>query len=345
LEVESVGSLTTSLTLGPGCLQSSTLMRKLPTFLILAASLLISAAVARAEMLNRIVVVVNENVVTEQEINQSLAPVASIIIQQYRNDTNTLYRKLDEARTEKIQDLIERRLVLREFKEAGYNLPDSIVEDIIKERITKQFGDRVTLVKTLHENGSNFEKFKREQREDVIIGAMRNTHMSRDKVIISPFKIQKYYEENQAKYKVEDQVKLRMIILNKTAGNAEAAPKIAQEIIKKLDEGATFAEMASIYSDGSQRAQGGDRGWISKSDFKKELSDVAFSLKTKEHSSIIDLQEGCYILYAEEARPAHLRDVSEVRDEIEETLKTGELNRLHKQWVDRLARKSFVRFF
>ncbi|MDB6130056.1 MAG: surA [Verrucomicrobiales bacterium] len=319
-------------------------MRKLSTFLILAASLLISGTAARAETLNRIVVVVNENVVTEQEINQSLAPVANIIIQQYRNDTNTLYRKLDEARMEKIQDLIERRLVLREFKDAGYNLPDSIVEDIIKERITKQFGDRVTLVKTLHENGSNYEKFKREQREDVIIGAMRNTHVSRDKVIISPHKIQTYYETNQAKYKVADQVKLRMIILNKTGDNAQSAPKVAGEITKKLDEGASFAEMASIYSDGSQRAQGGDRGWISRTDFKKELSDVAFSLKTGEHSGIVDLPEACYILYAEEARPAHLRDISEVRDEVEEILKADELTRLHKQWVDRLAKKSFVRF-
>ena len=141
-------------------------------------------------------------------------------------------------------------------------------------------------------------------------------------------------------------MKLRIIVLNKTAASDEAAiKKLAEEILAKIDAGTPFAEMASVYSEGAQRTQGGDRGWVDRTYFKKELSDIAFAMKAGEHSKVIDLPEACYILQVEEARPAHVRPLAEVKEEIERALKAGEKSRLEKQWINRLRAKSFVRYF
>src|SRR2546426_276234 len=164
--------------------------------------------------------------------------------------------------------------------------------------------------------------------------------------MISPYKIETYYGENRDKFKMEDQVKLRMIVLtNKVDRNAEATRKFADEIAAKLEAGASFAEMASVYSDGSQRSHGGDWDWIERSVLRPDLGEVAFSLKPGARSPVIEKPEGCYLMLVEESRPAHIKALSEVRDAIEKELKVQEQQRLRKQWIERLKTKSFIRYF
>jgi hypothetical protein len=52
-----------------------------------------------------------------------------------------------------------------------------------------------------------------------------------------------------------------------------------------------------------------------------------------------------YIMLVEDKRPTHYKSVNEVRDQIEKDLLTQEQTRLEKQWIDRLKKKTFVRYF
>jgi hypothetical protein len=62
-------------------------------------------------------------------------------------------------------------------------------------------------------------------------------------------------------------------------------------------------------------------------------------------SNVVDLPESCWLLLAEEKRVAHVRPLSEVRDEIERTLRMNEARRLDRKWIKRLREKAFVLFF
>ena len=256
-----------------------------------------------------------------------------------------LQKKLEESRTENLEYLIERQLILHEFRTAGYNLPDSILEDEVQERIHSKYGDRMKLTKSLQAEGMTYEKFRQQIREQFIVGALRQKNISSE-LIISPHKVENYYAGHRDDFKVEDEVKLRMIVLTNSVGS-DAAPlrKLAEEILAKLKEGATFSEMASVYSQGSQRREGGDWGWVEKSVLRKELADVAFSLKASERSGVIETPEACYVMLDEDRRPAHHKSLGDVRDQIEKNLLLEERNRLEKQWVEKLKKKTFVRYF
>jgi len=104
--------------------------------------------------------------------------------------------------------------------------------------------------------------------------------------------------------------------------------KLAGEILSKIKEGAAFGDMASIYSQGSQREQQGDWGWVDRSVLRKELSDVAFSLDVGQTSGVIDTPEAVYLMRVEDKRPAHARPLSEVREEIEKIMTAEEQARL-----------------
>ena len=299
----------------------------------------------QAQLANGIKAIVHDSVVTVQEVQASTAPLVDDLRRQYRNQPDAYEKKLAEVLNENLEILLDRQLILHDFKTAGYNLPESIIEEEVQKRIRRDFGDRAKLTKTLQAEGITYEKFHQQVREQVIYWAMQGKNVSSE-FIVSPHKIETYYIEHTNQFKVEDEVKLRMIVLNKPSeADAEQTHRLADEIFSKIKAGATFAEMASVYSQGSQRSQGGDWGWVEKPVLRQELAAVAFSLKPGELSGVIDIPGACYLMLVEERRPEHIKPLSDVRDEIEKTLLGEQRARLQKQWIDRLKKKTFVRYF
>lgn len=305
----------------------------------------------RAELVDGVKAVVSSGVVTIAEVNDFVVPAAQALRREYAGDQAMFQQKLGDALNDGLEQLIERQLILRDFDVEGYRLPDSVVDELVQNDIRDHFGDRITLMKTLQAQGQTFEKFRQQVRNQYIITALRQKNMSPDKIIISPYKVETYYLAHQDDFKVEDEIKLRMIVLNKTSADDTNTLSLANEILAKIKEGATFQEMASIYSQGSQRNQGGDWGWIERAKLRKELADAALLLKPGQVSDVIETPGTAetpgayYIMLVEDKHPAHVKPLKDVRDEIEVTLRTQMQKQIEQQWIAQLKRKTFIRLF
>ncbi len=302
------------------------------------------AVPGQTEEADSIDAIVNGSIITSQQVLEIVKPQLELLFRQYPVKSQ-FEKKVEQVRTETLNELIERLLILFDFKDAGYKLPESIVDDVVNERIKQRFGTREEFTRTLQAQGKTFETFRQEQRDNIIVEALRAKTISSEKVLVSPQKIQRYYNDHQANYKEEDKVKLRLIVLNVTTANPlDEVRKLGQEILSKIEQGAPFSQMASVYSEGSFRAQGGNRDWVERSKYKKELADIAFTLKPGQHSGLIETPQACFILMVEDFRAAHVKPVTEVRDEIELVLRTEERNRLKEKWINRLKKKALVRY-
>jgi parvulin-like peptidyl-prolyl isomerase len=317
-------------------------MKLLRLILVLAAAICVPA-VSPAEVADGIKAVVNDKVITYAEVEDYARDAATALHQQYASQPDVFQQKLNQLLNDALDQLVERQLILHSFDTDGYKLPDSAMDEIVQQHIHDQFGDRVTLMKTLQARGMTFEQYRQQIRDQYISAALRNQNVQRE-VIISPAKILDYYHEHENNYRVEDQVKLRMIVLNKTSPDDTNAVKFAREIQAKLKDGATFTEMASIYSQGSQAHQGGDWGWVERSVLRKELGDVAFSLPPGKVSDVIDTPDVVYLMQVEEVNPAHAKPLADVRADIEKTLLVQQQARLQTQWIDGLKKKTFIRY-
>jgi len=300
---------------------------------------------ARSELINAIEAVVHDSVITYLEVNALTEQTADLVEMRYRGQPEALRRELNKTRQENLERQVQNEIILHEFGTAGYSLPESTLDEIFQERLKNEFGDRATATKSLEARGITIEKYRKQIRDRFIIQQLRLKNISQE-IVISPHKIEQYYLTHKEEFKVEDQVKLRMIVLNKTASeNSDRPRKLAQEILGKLKDGAPFAEMASIYSQGSQRTQGGDWGWVRRSVLRKELNDQAFALKPGQRSEVIETEEGCYIMLVEDTRGSHYKSLGEVREQIDQDLLKEERARIEKQWIERLKKKTFVRYF
>ena len=269
---------------------------KLLRFIPVLAAIFCVPAVSHAEVADGVKAVVNDRVITYAEVEDYARDAASALRQQYLSQPELFQQKLNELLNDSLDQLVERQLILHSFDAEGYKLPDSALEEIVQDRVREQFGDRVTLIKTLQARGMTYEQWKQQVRDQYISAALRNQNVQRE-VVISPAKIVDYYQKHQDNFRLEDQVKLRMIVLNKASTDDTNAVRFAREIQSKLKDGATFTEMAGVYSQGSQQHQGGDWGWVERSVLRKELGDVAFSLTPGQASDPIDTSDAVYLMF------------------------------------------------
>jgi parvulin-like peptidyl-prolyl isomerase len=315
-------------------------LSRITAALLAALSLELPAAAAD----DGIQAVVHDHPITEYDV---VAPLQDIFYQLERQtgqqDPRGVVKRENDLATQNLNELINDQLILHEFATAGYNLPESLVDEYVQEQAAR-IGDLATFTKTLQEQGMTYERFREQQRNNLILQIMRDKNIA-SAVIISPHKIEAYYGDHKDDYRVEDEVKLGGIALRKTAGtDGSDTTKLAGEILAKLKGGAAFNEIAATYSSADLKP-GGDWGWFSKSALRKEFVDPAFTLEPGQISGVIDTPEACYILKVEDRHEAHFRPLSEVRDDIEHTLLAEERNRLQKQWLERLKKKTFVTYF
>ncbi len=295
-------------------------------------------------------VVVNSDVITYGEITEAMERNLDVVARMYANDPERLRDEARRVRLQQIEVLVERKLILHEFTVNGYitNVLEAAIDDQVKKNIQRIYnGDRAVLIKTLQAEGISYDTYRNQVRENFIVDWMAYHNVDEPrKILISPLKIEEYYKGHKDKFEVPDQVKLRMIVIDQPPdAPAGQARDTAKEVLLKINSGVPFADMARERSSGAQRAEGGDYGWVDRSFFKPELAKVAFSLKPGEHSGVIELPEACYIIAVDDARASQVKPLSDVRNEIEVTLKSEEKTRLRAQWIERLKRKSFVQYY
>jgi parvulin-like peptidyl-prolyl isomerase len=302
---------------------------------------------ARGQLVDGIKVVVDDSLVTHVDVDLDMLGRGAVesLQRQYSGQPDMFQKKLSEAEIDSLDRLLDRQLILHEFKslKVPETILDSEVDREIQQEIQSRYMDRMTLMKTLQAEGITYETHRKQIRERIIISFLSHKNVSSE-VIISPHKVEAFYIAHTNEFKMQDEVKLRMIVLTNTPSLEAPQPRrLAEEILLKLKEGTDFGNLASVYSQVSQRREKGE--WMERAILRKEIADAAFKLKAGEHSDVIETPDACYIILVEDIKSSHMKSLGEVRDQIEGTLKLEERARLEKQWLAKLKKKTFIRYF
>jgi peptidyl-prolyl cis-trans isomerase SurA len=296
----------------------------------------------RADLADRIVAIVNDKVITEQEVVDLTAAAMDVLRREYANDPDLFGQKYNATFADGLETLIENQLILTEFATKYNPLPDSAVDEMVEDRIREQYGDRITCIRSLQAQGETFEKFRQVVHDQAIITELRRRNQSGNSLIISPYKIETYYRLHQDDFKVGDQVRLRMIVLTKSGPDDPDTRKKADDILAQIKQGSSFAQLASVYSQDPEQ-HGSD--WMETSVLRKELANAVATLKPGQTSGVIETSDDCYILRLEDKSPAHVRPLNEVRDGIQQILRAQEQKVAEQRWLESLRKKAFIRYF
>jgi parvulin-like peptidyl-prolyl isomerase len=319
--------------------------------LLLTVSLLGRPLLAAPVLLNGVAAIVNESVITMDDVDLYTKRAIDAAERQLlsRGRQTEFEQRRQAILRDGLDQLVDRELILHEFKTAGYNMPESIIDDVVAARVKEEFGDRLTLTKTLHLRNQTYESFRKDERDSFIVAQMTIKNINQN-IAISPKKMEKFYAENLEKYRIGERAKVRMILLDKSRHAVGEPKRLAEEIRAKAVAGEDFGKLADENSDDARRFKGGlrgEQGWVEnkESDLRKELRDFAFGAKEGEISPVIETDGAVFLVKVEGREAARVRPLTEVRNDVEATLKGVERERLRKQWIAKLRAKAFVRYF
>lgn len=300
---------------------------------------------AGAEVVDRIMAVVNDDIITLSDFNEMYAPYAEKI-KAYGYPEDKEREMLFELRNRILDQLIDKKLTEQEIERLSISVSEKEVDDNI-ERIKEQnFFTDEELRDRLKKEGYTLAQYRSEMREQ--IQRMKLVEMSvKSKIVITDEDIRDYYESHAESYAVEERYHIRNIIMRVSPGalpeEKEAVLARMRLVMEKLESGADFSELAREYSEASMAEQGGDLGFFKKSDLAEQIRIALKGLKPGEHTAIMDTDQGYQIFYLESVSPAAGKSFEEVKSSIEKKLYEEKVNEKFTAWVSDLREKSHIK--
>ena len=317
---------------------------RLAPFLTAAALLISLAGRAPAqEVLDGIAAVVNNEVVTFSQVRELVSSKEKSAKDTYKGEE--LVAKIKEIRLAAINDLIDRQLILQEFKTKGFQIPDYFIDERVTTIVREEFGnDRSAFIRTLAAQGFTLERFRELEKDKIIVQEMRRQAI-KGKPEVSDAQIAAYYKTHADDYGTPEQLKLRTITLRRNPHNDSKSKQMLEIREKIVGEKAEFGDLARMYSEDDKQEAYGDWGWIDKRTLNESLSKSAFALKAGEVSRVIELAGSYYLLYAEAKKTAVTKPLKDVKDEIEKGLLQLERQKMQTEWLAKLRKKAYIKMY
>ena len=314
-------------------------MKWIRPWIALAAALAL-ASPAGAQITNRIVAYVNDEIVTQGDVNLRLSGML-----QDADPASIDPDRAEGMRKQMVQRLIDERLVLQEGKRAGVKVEPEEIDKRLEE-IQKRLPNPESFQEMLQQSGINDEQLKAKLREQLLIQKTID-QMVRSKIRVTPAELSKISAMPETPAPAErQQVHAYHLLIRVTPQRTlEQAKAQVADLRKQIDEGADFREVARQYSEGPHAAEGGDLGWVGQGELLPELDRVLFKLTPGELSKPIVTPTGVHLVKvvekgtedAPEQHPVSDRQRREMR------LYQQKFGEAMNQWLGKLKDKAYIK--
>lgn len=267
--------------------------------------------------LDRIVAVVNNDVITDRELQERTHVVALNLRRQ-----NIQLPPMEQLRVQVLERLILERAIKQRARETGIRIDDQMVNASI-EQIARQNNLSVDqLRQRLMADGVSFSSFREEIRDEITTQRLREREVDA-KIQIPDSEIDAYLAE-QAGFTTNNTTEFHIqhiLIPIDHPDNTETLRKHAEEIAGRARAGEDFAMLAATYSRASDALQGGNIGWRSLQSLPNEAADVLKNSPKK----------GIYLIKVKDAWD--VMRVSDTRDGVQFKLAGGPVEQTHARHI------------
>ncbi|WP_447971987.1 peptidylprolyl isomerase [Nitrospira sp. Kam-Ns4a] len=292
--------------------------------------LLLPPAVGEAALLtDRIVAVVNNEVITLSELKNEAAPEEQRLREQYRGAE--LARRLQQLEYTLLTRMIERKLQIQYAANKGVDVSDDEVRSTLKE---------------LQRQGEKFDYANPQDRklikEQLVLMRLVDREV-RSGVMVSEPEMKRYYEEHLSRFMLPDEYRISQILLRRRRGQDQAdLQSRARDILAALRQGADFADLALRYSDGPQARQGGSLGFVRQGELQPAIERAIAKLQPNQVSEPVETPEGLHIIRLEEKKPPQFRPFAEVKNEIKGLVFQQKTEDMYERWMRDLKNKAYI---
>lgn len=315
------------------------------TLLICTFNPMFVGALAGSEIVDRIVAVVNDDVITLFELNRLVKPYEGKIYSLgYSPEKERMM--LFKVRRNMLNRLIDKKIEEQEIKRSKIKISEERVDQTIEKIKEKNFLTDEDLRSALAKDGVTMEEYREKIKEQILRSRLIDLKV-KSKIVVTNEDIKAYYEKHLDKYGGEKKYHLRNIIMKKPlfAGENEKL-KIKEkmdEILEKLRSGQSFETLAKKYSESSTAAEGGDLGEFSFDTLSPQLQEVIKGMKPGEFTPVLDTHQGYQIFLLENILKTPAKPLAEVSPQIQSILLKEKTHKKYETWIQGLRERSVIK--
>jgi parvulin-like peptidyl-prolyl isomerase len=304
---------------------------------------IITTVLSHAEMVDRIVAIINDEIITLSELNNSLETYMKRVEESSEVTDREKVKK--QLRKLILNSLIDQKLIAQEAQKLGIAATDDDIDKAINSILSKKKITMEALEEDIADQGGTIEDYREEIKQHLTKRNLIGREI-RKKVTVTQKEIGNYYREHRNDYEGKEAVRIRQILIivprDCDVETKEQKRSSAERTLKRLRNGEPFALLAAEVSQGPAAQTGGDLGYIEKGLILPEVDTVAFSLKKGEMSGIIETSVGFHIIQVLDKRGAGIKPTESVREEIVEKLGSKKVEEKFQEWLKEQRKKALI---
>ena len=264
------------------------------TLCFVLCALISTSIKANVALLDRVVAIVNDDIVLLSELNQRTASVYSSI-----KNSGTQAPAEEILKKQVLERLISERLQLNMGINAGVRISDQEIDQTVSRLAASNNLSLQEYVKQVHASGSSMTALRQDIANEMIMTQVQQGIVMRG-IHISEQELNNFLNSEEGKLMTSPDIKLGQILISvsssATSAEIDDAQKKIDAIIKKINQGADFKQLAIANSDDQSALEGGDLGWRKQAQLPSLFTDALEDLKPGEISQVIRSGAGFHLL-------------------------------------------------
>lgn len=315
---------------------------------ILFLSMMLTAFAAFSappQVVDRIIAVVNDEIIVYQELNEMLAPMVAELLQSGQ-PPEKIKEIVYERRQRLLDLLIEQKLMLQATGKYEMNVSEKEVDAAI-ERMKK--ANKLTdeaLRSALAQQGVSVNEFRNNYREQILLGRIEHMEVN-SKIVISEEDIKAHYEAHADQFKGKREYHLRHLMVDAPsfAPAEERAAALArmEAAIVALKSGEAFVEVVKRYADRKYAEAEGELGFFMLDDLAPKLREAVETLAVGQYTPMIETGQGYQLIYLENIKDTPATSLADVADEIRERLIKETARKRKQDWLEDLRKQAHIK--
>ncbi len=293
-------------------------------------------------VVDRVVAVVNQEIITLSEVEKWVDPAKEEIVAE---DRLVRRERIEELRRQVLDRLIEQKLIDQEAKKSGIKISSKEIDATVDEVKRRNAVTQEDLEKALTVEGLTLETY----RKQIEIGLLRKKLISYSIKVEAKAEetdLQDFYKKNVGRYRTNETYRPGHILLIVPKG---AAPeeireirKKAEKILERIKAGEDFGEMALLYSQDGSAKNHGDLGYFKKGELFPAFEGAALRLKVGQVSGVLRTDFGFHIIKLLDRKGLEPLPFEEVKEKVKADYYDGELEKAFKQYLSTLKEKAII---
>ncbi len=293
-------------------------------------------------VVDRVVAVVNQEIITLSEVEKWVNPVKEGIAAENRLEKQ---ERMQALCREVLEKLIEEKLVDQEVKKVGVKVSSKEIEATVEELKRRNHATQEELEKALAAEGLTIEAYRKQieknlQRQRLIQRSVKVEAKAEEK------KLREFYQKNVSRYRTNETYRPGQIlfVIPKEATPEEILEirKKCQGVLEKVKKGEDFGEMALLYSEDTSNKDRGDLGYFRRGELLPVFEREALRLKVGEVSGIIRTEFGFHIVKLLDRKGVDPLPFEEVTERVKADYYDGEMEKAYRQYLSTLKEKAVI---